>query len=83
MELKALVREWLNRIPEFEVGHSFIPSIVHEPRGLDHAGCFSAAAVAGDVGEPMNMQKSKSSVDRLAIAVFEESQRCGETVPTG
>jgi hypothetical protein len=44
---------------------------------------FSAAAVAGDVGEPMNMQKSKSGVDRLAIAVFEESQRCGETVPTG
>lgn len=38
MELKALVREWLNRIPEFEVGPSFIPSIVHEPRGLDHAG---------------------------------------------
>jgi hypothetical protein len=34
MELKALVREWLNRIPEFEVGPSFIPSIVYEPRGL-------------------------------------------------
>jgi hypothetical protein len=31
----------------------------------------------------MNMQKSKSSVDGLAIAVFEEPQRCGETVPAG
>jgi hypothetical protein len=62
--------------------HQFYPA--HRPRaeGPDHAGC-PAAALAGDVGEPMNMQKSKSSVDGLAIAVFEESQRCGETVPTG
>jgi len=31
---KALVGEWLNSIPEFELEPGFKPSILHHPRGL-------------------------------------------------
>jgi hypothetical protein len=68
--------------PEFEVEPGFVPSIVHAEEGPTRVA--APAAAVGNLARRagVTVQKPKPSVDKLAIAVFEESpsERMGRVI---